>query len=566
MKQKNNTTVDLLILIAAFVVAVAMRFVRLGVLPLNNMEAIIALQALAVGRGTNTLFGSHAAYVGLTGFDFYILTAGNFLARFWPAFFGALVVFVPHLFRDQICRWPAVILTSILAISPEMVGLSRIIGSPMMAFVCLLLAIGFFVKQKPVLSGIMLGFGLMSGSGFWMGILILIFSFLIAQWLFNLTEDLSFPSIPNQRAFWIHFGVSFAAVLIVVGSGFFTAPQGISGIFSGLADFINGFGSSYLRPYVLFPLALISYALSALIFGVWGTLRGILVKNKLDLFFVVWWMVALVFILLYPGSSTADLIWVTLPLWILSARVVYFAWRFPDSSQSIAIVTAVLVVVISAFMFLAVRSLLNPAVNQSRETTFFIALVGGVVLLVALILLVSFGWAEDVALSGLLMGLAIIIFASMISVSVNSTGLGPHVSVELWYPHEVSLSPDWMMISIDRVVGWNSSAGNTVEIAVTDSDTPAMRWVLRGYDPVHFESYLTPQSQSGILITDAQSIPEISNSYRGQKLVWSTAVPWHEMSSYQYLNWLITRAAPINRQQIILWVRTDLMPDSQFSR
>jgi hypothetical protein len=36
------------------------------------------------------------------------------------------------------------------------------------------------------------------------------------------------------------------------------------------------------------------------------------------------------------------------------------------------------------------------------------------------------------------------------------------------------------------------------------------------------------------------------------------------MSAYDYLTWLVVRDAPKLNENLIFWVRTDLMPDSQF--
>jgi hypothetical protein len=566
MNMMKRPKIHFMLLMGSFVVALVFRFIRLGGLPLSNMEADIALQALAVSRGLETQFGPYMAYVGLTGLDFFIFNAGNFMARFWPAFFGALIVFVPFLFRDRIGLWPATISSIFLAISPEMVGYSRIIGSPMMAFVCLLLALGFLLNRKPVLTGVAMALGLMSGPSFWIGGVILGSSFLFSKWFLKGFDGFAVSVITEKRDFLKHAGLSFFATLLVLGTSFFMAPKGISGIFSGLFAFVSGFVSPYPGPFLLLPLALIAYAAPAVIFGIWGSVRGMIVRNATDMFLLVWVVLGLAFVLLYPGHRPAGFIWVTLPLWILSARVSFFAWRFPESSRFVMAVTAVLVVVFSAFMLMAMRSLVNLTGTQSQELNVMIALVGGVVLLVAMILLVSYGWSEDVAMAGLLMGLAIVFCAGLISVSVNATGLAPDTSYELWYPEQAYLSPDWMMISIDRIIGWNASGGTPVEIAVSDYKTPGMQWVLRDYDPVHFEPYLVHQSQPGLIITDAREIPEISNSYRGQGLVWSREVLWGEMSPFQYLKWLVTRDAPTAANQIILWVRTDLMPDSQFSQ
>jgi len=565
MKIEKRTTQHILILMGSFIVALAFRLLRLGNLPLSNMEAGSALQALAVSQGDTLPFGPNMAYVGLTGFDFYIFTAGNFLARFWPAMVGSLIVFIPFLFCERIGQWPASILSVVLAISPEMVGLSRIIGSPMMAFVSTLLAVGFLLNHRPVLTGAALAVGLMSGAGFWMGSLILVVAYFISEWLFDAGMIFSQSPITERRTFWTRMGISFGLTLLVVGTGFFMAPAGLSGIFLGLVHFIKGFGSFTSAPFVLLPLTLIAYTAEALVFGIWGSLRGILNRNKIDMFLFVWWAFGLVFILLYPGGTPADLIWVTLPLWVLSVRVVCAAWQFPAHSRLVVGMTTVLVVAISAFMLLMLRSLVNPILQQTEQVNYLIALIGGVVLLVAITLLVNFGWSEEVALPGLLIGLGIVFCAGLISVSVSSTGLAPERGYELWYPKETQLSPEWVEISIERISTWNNSSGTPVDIAVSDYDSPGMRWVLRDYDPVHFIPYPSPDSQPGILITDNQGNPQISTSYRGQDLVWAQEVLWQAMSPVQYLSWLITREAPTQESEIILWVRTDLMPDDQFS-
>jgi hypothetical protein len=566
MKNAKKPNPQLLLLIGAFVLALCLRLIRLGILPLSDMEAEIALQALAVARNGGTQFGPFAAYVGLTGSDFYIFTASNFLARFWPALISALIVFVPHLFRERIGQWPATILAVVLAISPEMVGLSRIIGSPMMAYVLLLLALGLFIKRKPILAGLSLALALMSGPGFWIGALILGMSILLSEWFFNVSATGMSSEIDHPGSFWLRLGIGFGATLLVVGTVFFLEPANLSGIFSGLVAFLRGFAEPNPAPLVHIPLALIAYTAEAFFLGFWGGIRAILVRNKLDLFLLVWWVFGLIFILLYPGRQTADLIWVTLPLWLLTVRVMFFAWHLPETSRLVMVITTSLVVIVFAFLLLAFRSLIGSSLGEGRQLNFLLALIGGAVLLVAIVLLVSYGWSQEIALPGLLLGLAIVFIIGLFALSVQSTGLAPERSYELWYPESKYVSTEWLRLSMDRIIDWNASGGTPIEIAVSDNDTPSMRWFLRDDDPVDFVPYLPPQSQPGIVITGDQEIPEISNSYRGQDLVWSREVLWSEMTPFQYLSWLLTRDAPAKANQIIFWVRTDLMPDDQFSQ
>jgi hypothetical protein len=565
MKHAEQSKLDLLILFGAFGAALAFRLIRLGFPALNDYEADIALQALGAAQGSVPQYGPHAAYVGLTGISFFLFSSSNFLARFWPAIIGSMIVFLPALFQKQIGRWPATILAFVLAISPEMVGLSRLVGSPMMAFVFLLLALGFILQQKPVLTGLCLAMGLMSGGGFWMGIFILGMSYLIVHWFLNLSEVHTLPSMRNKKEYWLRLGLSFAATLLIVGTVFFLSPANLSGVFSGLLVFVRGFITPNSTPFILMPLTLIAYTSAAVILGVWGSLRAILIKDKVDLFLLVWWVFGCVFLFLYPAGETADMVWVTLPLWVLSIRVVTSALRLPESSRLIVLVTAVLVVAVSAFILFAVRSLLRQSMGQNETLNTFLALMGGVVLLVVIVLLVSYGWSQEVALPGLLIGLAVVCCLGLISVSVNSTGLVPEPSQELWFSDQPSITPEWLMVSIDRIMEWNALRDEPLEIAVSNFDSPGIRWVLRDEAPVYFVDYFPASSQPGLLITDTQEIPEISSGYRGQDLVWSRQALWEEMSPLEYLTWLITREAPTMPEQIIFWVRTDLMPDDHIA-
>ena len=566
MKNSQKTNLPLYLIFGAFTLALALRLIRLGGLPLGDLEASVALQALAVGRQGQATFGPFAAYVGLTGLDFYLFAAGNFMARFWFAFAGALVVFVPWLFRERIGHWPALLLAMVLAISPEMVGISRIIGSPMMAFVFLLLALGLFFKQKPILAGGSLALALMSGPGFWMGVVILGLAALIYRLILVDEPLLDRPELADGRSFWLRFGLSFGATLVVVGTGFFLAPANLSGIFAGLVAFLQGFAAPRTTSFVQIPLALVAYTVEALLLGIVGSIRAILVRDRLGIFLLIWWVVGLVFVLLYPAGGAVDIIWVTLPLWLLTVRTMFFAWRMPQDNRMIMILTTIFVVVIFAFLLLIFRGLVIPTLAQDLRINYLLALIGGSVLLIAVVLLVSYGWSQEVALPGLLMGLAIVFVVGLFALSVQSTGLAPERSWELWYPQEPQVTTVWLRGTIDDIEDWNTSGKGALEIVVSGFDHPSMRWLLRDEASVEFVSSAVPQSQPGILITTAQEIPEISNSYRGQDLVWYQQPLWSEMSAFDTLGWLLMRDVPTVTENVIIWVRTDLMPDAQFSR
>lgn len=551
--------------IAALVIAAAFRFIGLGSNPLNDMESEIALQAKAVAEGVESPVGSFPALVGLTGFSFFIFENGNFLARFWNALFGCIIVLIPLLFRKHIGLKGAIVSSFLLAITPEMVSLSRILGSPISAVVFLVLAAGFFIDRRPILLGLSLALGLMSGPGFWVGLLILGLSLLISERIFNISEDLSLTPIDSKKQFWILSGLAFLITIVILGTSFFRAPYVLSGVLSGFLDFITGFWKANPAPWLLLPFSLIAHSLAGFVFGLWGSLRALISRDKKDLFLLTWWLVGLIFVFLYPASQPAEMLWVTLPLWILTGRVINENFNLKASRKFYVGAAALIIIVISAFILLALRSLVNPNVTQPDPVGLLVAIVGGGIILTAVILLIRLRTSEITALTSLIAGLLLVTVASSISISVNSARFSAEGASQLWFPEENKVSTSLMRITIDRILEWNATQTPPIEIIVSDFNEPSMRWALRAYDPVWFVSTLSAQSQPGIIITDVQTRPEISNAYRGQDLVWSRQTLWAEMSPFEYLNFLITRNVPTQDQEMILWVRTDLMPDAQFS-
>jgi hypothetical protein len=570
MKQPQNSKNHILLLFCALILAFSFRLIRLGAMPLFDAEAEIALEALSIAEGASSTGasargGAFPALVGLTGLDFAILKPSNFLARFWGAAISSLIVIIPFLFRERLGYWGATIAAFLLAISPELVGPSRLIGTPVMAAVCLLLGLGFLFQRKPILAGVFTSLGLMSGPGFWFGVVILGASVLVSELMFGFSKLLQPTSTTNMTSFWLRFGLSSALGILVIGTGFFMAPQGLNGVFSGLIQFVVGIFQKSILSFNWRVLGLVAYAGGAVVFGLWGGIRGTILRNKFDMFLLIWSGFGLIFYLFYPASQPSYLVWVTLPLWILTARAFSFGWRFPRYSRLLVVGTALLVIVVSAFMLLALRRLVQPGLPQGQQLNTLIALVGGMILLVAVVFLINYGWAEEIAQAGLLLGLAAVLSLGLVAASVNFTSLSPETSNELWLAGDPPITSKWLKISIDRVISWNRKGIDPIDIAVADFETPAMVWVLSAYEAVDFVPYLAPQSRPGILITDLLVSPEISSAYRGQDLVWSREILWNKMTPFQYLEWLITRTAPALDHEIILWVRTDLMPDEQFA-
>src|SRR5512141_2636815 len=257
----------------AFILALSIRLIKLDSLPLTDMEAQWALQALGVAQGTRPALGSQPAYILLTSVLFYGLGAGtNFLARLIPALPGSALVFVPALFRHRLKPRPCVLLAFLLAVAPGLVALSRQAGSGILALTFVLLAWGLWENRHAAWAGFFAGLALLSGPTLWAGLLGLALTWTISQGLDvvelrkrspeaqpdTVPDAAPEPSRPSRGA-WMT-GLWFAAGTVILGGTlFFLAPNGLSAWLSALPDSFSGWTKPSGIPPGLMLFSLLAY-------------------------------------------------------------------------------------------------------------------------------------------------------------------------------------------------------------------------------------------------------------------------------------------------------------------
>ena len=184
--KNSRLTVELLLYLLAFLLAIGLRFLRLGETPITDNEAAWALQAWEISKGEYSNIGPGPGYILLTGLTFFLGGASESLARFWPALTGSLIVWLPWIVRKQLERfgldWKVgVILAFGLGIDPSLVAASRLAGGPMLALSFSLLALTFLFTRRPALAGICAGLALLGGPQILHGILGLLLAWFVTE-------------------------------------------------------------------------------------------------------------------------------------------------------------------------------------------------------------------------------------------------------------------------------------------------------------------------------------------------------------------------------------------------
>lgn len=377
-------TLETLGYLLAFGLAVVVRFAGLGNLPLSEHEAGLALQALAIARGSPVVLDAQPGYLVLTSLLFDLFHASDGLARFWPALFGSLLVAGPFLLRREIGRWPALILAFALALEPGLAAISRTAGGTSMAVSSGVLALAFTLRRRPVAAGIFAGLALLGGPFLWSGVLtvalaLAAFQMAQARWQMGaFTDDEQARFDSRQRSFSL-IGSIFAVVLflagiffiqigfiflsaavwlavwyairkpaddksedlpgwngkafpwgdallalgitvIVAGTLFLRVPAGLSAMGGGLTEWVRGFSQPAETSAARMLLALIVYQPLALVFGVWRILANLARRNHVDAFLSILWFTSAGLVMLPAARQVSDLGWSLLPLWALAAR------------------------------------------------------------------------------------------------------------------------------------------------------------------------------------------------------------------------------------------------------
>jgi len=548
----------------AFVLALAVRLIKLGGLPLTDFEAKWALQALGVTQGTHPALGSQPAYVLLTSILFFLYGSGtNFLARLIPALTGSALVFVPYLFRDRLKPRPSLILAFFLALDPGLVALSRQAGSAILAVTFFLFAWGFWNQKQSRWAGVFFGLALLSGFSLWAGLLSLALTWAIRQGMErgSQTESAKSPERSEwSSALWFAIGT-----IVVVGTLFFLSPNGLSAWLSSLPDYIQG----WTRPSGVssgwMTFSLIAYQPLAVILGLIAVVRGWIYGSRRVVRLSLWMTVAFLLALFYPAHQVSDLVWMLIPLWALAAlELARNVNIFPEERKEVLGIVG-LSALIMMFMWLDFLAFIQTPAPSDQSAVRMWLLFGSLFLLVVSVLLVAVGWSIRSARLGAVWGLVAALGLYSFGAMTSAAGLRVSPGAELWSAGSSPAESDLLLMTVNQMSDWSETNVNAQPVTIAGIDSPALEWLLRGH-PVNVAASLDAASSPPIVITTDQDNPSLDAGYRGQSFVWRQEPLWQNAAFGDWLRWLAFHQMPSNSEMIILWVRSDLFIDSTAPR
>jgi len=569
--KNSQPTVEHAFYALALLIAIGLRFIKLGVLPLSDYEAGWALQALKITQGLHPAIGPNPAYVHLTAVLFAVFGATNFLARLWPALAGTVLVLVPWFLRRRFGRAAAIILAFGLAIDPGLVAMSHLAGGPMLAISVLVLAVLAWVNGRKALAGIFAGLALLSGVSLWLG-----FLGIGLAWVFSTAyvgklkppQDADEEQEAPAASYWdlsfqnirpaLYWGIG---TLLVIGGLLIFSPKGLAGFVTSIWTFLKGWVTFSSVPAWQPALALPAYELLPIGFGIAALVRGIMKKRADSITLGIWALVAILLAVIYPSRQMGDLTWALLPLWVLAALELSYHLDFAEHDLWEVAAVAVVVIAFLVFGWLNVASLTNMDLAAPETRTRMYLLVAVLLLIILSLLLAGTGWSVGVARLGGVWAVTLCLTLFTIGLSTGTAAIREPLTNELWPPQPRAGRLDILLNVANQISELNRGDAAQLPLTILSMDSPSLHWVFRDWK-VQDVTELAPNTTPEMILTPPGNV-SLTATYRGEPLVLDETVDWNHATSAEWLKWFVYKQIPVNQQKVDLWVRSDLMLDSQ---
>ncbi len=586
----------------AFLIAIAFRFIALGASPLTDSEATLALQSLALSRGESPLLAPQSAYILFTAVLFAIMESANFLARFLPALAGSALVFVPYLFREKIHPRPALILAFLFAFDPGLVAISRQANGTMFAVTFLLFAWAMWVRKQLIPAGILAGLALLSGPSLWAGLLTLGITRLFIQSMkptntenqpllensetpienpqssivnqespiSSLQSQFSNPPISQLPITNPQFLLSFIATLLLCGTLFFLAPNGLSAAIASIPAYFSGWVAQAGIPPWRMILTFVFYEPLGILLAALAIIRAARANGKRAKRLTIWLGTALLLAVFYRQPVT--LAWVIVPLLALAALELsrVFETRREEYSE-VGIVTLAILILLVYISFTISNLGLNPFSQPATLPLIgtvnnppLAVLISSFAILLVCIALVALGWSARIARLGATIALTAYVSLYTLATAWGASGLRYPDGFELWMTDSKPVQAELLLASVKDISEFSLGHDQSQPVLVVGIDSPALEWVLRNHS-VKVVSALDPQTSPPLFITPVMDNPGLPAAYRGQDFTWRAQPQWEITQSTDWISWLVFRKLPAESETIILWARDDLFPDARSS-
>ncbi len=550
----------LLFAIATLLLGFGLRLIHLADVSFTASESVLGALAFQVSKGARVGSGSVPAYLGLTSLIFFLAKDTAFWARIVPVLAGSSLIILPYIWRHRLQPASVVVLTLAFTLDPLLVIFSRQIVSPIIALAAVLWLATAVEKKQPIISGISLAFGLLSGYWVWPVFLALA----LAALLFTLLKHeplrlLSYLEWGNEG--WLRFWISLALGILMISTSCLRNPAGISGLGQGLADLFNLSAGIFKLPFGLPIYTWLAYSIVPVLFLILVSSQ----KNKvspsptrpfMDAFLVFLFL----FCLYFSRQDVGLIVFLTAYFWwVVSSGL----GRMMPSSEVRGfeyVALTLFFITLAVYTGITLRSIIANPYGTGASLQAWLAVLAGIVILVLAFVLVRVGWSRELANRSALASLFVVLGVILLATTFNSLYAKADKAALLTQGEALVLPRDVLPSILAELQQEGKLKVENDKALVIDSALPGSAWFLRDFDQ---QPLLGSSSISGdpeIILTSSDAQPSFANTYRGLSIPGTLSMDWAGMAWGNYLRSLFGAPLLTQDNEIILWVRSDLFP------
>jgi hypothetical protein len=558
MTQAKLTKIQQILLAVIILIAIVIRFIHLGLHPLSESEAKLALQALATSKGLTIPWSGEAIYLAFTSGIFFLFDQTNFTSRLIPAIFGVLVVFSPLLFRRNLGNTITLLLSAFLSLDPAMVSLSRTAGGSIITLSVLTFVVYFLLNGKLILAGIACGLAVLSGAGIWSALVP--FTIALIIWMILNKGQLNIHSqeldtvkaVVKEQSFKIAFVLS----IVIIGTLWFILPRSLSALAGSITDYFQLLKDQGTLTFPLFLSGVLIYFPLGMIFGIWGGIRSLVGKSKPGIFLSIWFLVGMIMVLLAPGRDLTQLVWPIVPLYLLAAQELgrHFTSEQNELIPSIGI--ALLVFTIFIFLWLSFGKI----TYGGDQNELLLAVAAGIGILLVSGILIIFGWSAKIAGKGYLWGLLGVLAIYFFSTGWRVSGISNSEQTEMIGPARSMPQINLIDKTISELSNWTAGSSTGIQISIVGINSKALEWGLKDYPNSNFRLSIPVDEHPQVVIAAMDEPFNFQDQYRGQDFVFERSIDWQSFEPMNWISWLMYRKTQTTDTAIVLWARGDLFP------
>ena len=530
------------------------RMINLGSLPLGETEAGYALNAFSIINGAQISPTNQPLYASLTSILFFVFGSSEFLSRLTPLIFGCALIFIPYLLRSKIGIIPALFGTLFIAFDPGLIALSRQSGSSIISITLVLIALTAFGFHKYKLSGVLLGLWLFGGTSTWLGLILLLLACGLAMVFFE--KDELKININSKKLFQ---GFLFGA--FVLGGMFFLFPMSYSGLSQSMVDFVKSWKVQPEFNVFALLITLVKYHPLILILSVISGIIGWTKNDKKVQYLSMIAVLALILLVVFPGKTVQDLVWLILPLILLSVYRIG-DWLKIDKNEILQTSGVTLVgLILFVFMMLnAVSAFYAKAPSTNNGMSQWLIIVAAILMIAAIVLLVGWGWSWKIAFTGFFWSVTIFTFGLQISSAFHISGPSSGESFSIWQAELSKNERNLLIASVNDLSGWNTGRKDALDMVLLNMNSDVLNWEFRNYPNVTEFRSLSVNQKPSMVITNQNEGLTLSAEYRGQDFNIQSTPDFQNMTFDDWKTWLFGGEMKVTRDEKILWARADLFP------